>query len=252
MPGGQRRLPRRQPRYVVTRSLKRGTIPRMMSTYYGLSSRLAVAGRLDTTRANIDACESAKRAFYGAVAVAWSWLGGRVADCVNAVKRVVCGIDPGLGATGYAVIEVNGEVISVVDAGVCRFGRQLAMPQRLAAIEQDVSAILAEGRPGVVAVEALYAHYKHPRTAILMGHARGVVLLAAAKLGIEVRSYAATRIKRYLTGNGRATKLQMQRAVQTTLGLAKLPEPPDVADALAIAMCCWAELRVEANTEARA
>jgi crossover junction endodeoxyribonuclease RuvC len=101
----------------------------------------------------------------------------------------------------------------------------------------------------VVAVEELYAHYKHPRTAILMGHARGVILLSAARLGIEVRSYAATRIKRYLTGNGRATKAQMQRAIQTALGLGTLPEPPDVADAMAIAMCCAGDISAKRPTE---
>ncbi|MGB2985478.1 MAG: crossover junction endodeoxyribonuclease RuvC [Phycisphaerae bacterium] len=154
------------------------------------------------------------------------------------MEAVICGIDPGLGVTGYAVLKVHGERMSVVDAGICRFDEKLPLAERLAAIERDISSILAEHQPDLVAVEQLYAHYKHPRTAILMGHARGVILLAAAKLGIEVRSYAATQVKRYLTGNGRATKAQMQRAIQTTLGLSALPEPADVADALAIALSC--------------
>ena len=110
------------------------------------------------------------------------------------------------------------------------------------AIDHDISAILNEHHPEVVAVEQLYSHYNHPRTAILMGHARGVILLAAARLGIEVRSYSATRIKRYLTGNGRASKTQVQRAIQVTLSLSSLPEPADVADALAIALCCAGEM----------
>ena len=125
-----------------------------------------------------------------------------------------------------------------MDAGVCRFEARGSLPGRLVAVEQDLSAILAEHQPDIVAVEELYAHYKHPRTAILMGHARGVILLTAARRGIEVRSYSATRVKRYLTGNGRATKGQVQRAIQMTLGLPSLPEPADVADALAIALCC--------------
>ena len=158
------------------------------------------------------------------------------------MEAVICGIDPGLGITGYAVLRASGEGRSVIDAGVCRFDERLPLHRRLADVERDVSSILAEHNPDHVAVEELYAHYKHPRTAILMGHARGVILLAAAKRGIEVYSYAATRIKRYLTGNGRATKAQMQRAIQTTLGLPALPEPPDVADALAIALCCAAEV----------
>ena len=75
-----------------------------------------------------------------------------------------------------------------------------------------------------------------------MGHARGVILLAAARLDIEVRDYAATQVKRYLTGNGRASKGQVQRAIRHTLQLAAAPEPEDVADAMAIALCCCADL----------
>jgi crossover junction endodeoxyribonuclease RuvC len=88
-----------------------------------------------------------------------------------------------------------------------------------------------------MALEELYSHYKRPRTSILMGHARGVICLAAAQAGISVASYSATRIKKTLTGNGRATKPQMQRAVARELGLASPPEPHDVADALATALC---------------
>ena len=81
----------------------------------------------------------------------------------------------------------------------------------------------------------------HSCTAILMGHVRGVILAAAARRGIEVSSYAATRVKKYVTGRGRASKPQMQRAIQQMLGLVDLPEPDDVADALAIALCCGSE-----------
>jgi crossover junction endodeoxyribonuclease RuvC len=164
-------------------------------------------------------------------------------------KAVICGIDPGLAVTGYAVVQARGDQMTAVDAGVCRFDESRPLPERLADIERDITGILEEHRPYVVAVEELYAHYAHPRTAILMGHARGVILLAAARLGIEVRSYAATRIKRYLTGNGRATKVQVQRAIQSALGLPALPEPPDVADALAIAMACVGDLRAMSPSE---
>ena len=158
-------------------------------------------------------------------------------DGGDRMDAVLCGIDPGLGTSGYAVIRAGGDGTAVVDAGVCRFDPKLPLAERLVAIDHDISAIFNEHHPEVVAVEQLYSHYNHPRTAILMGHARGVILLAAARLGIEVRSYSATRIKRYLTGNGRATKAQMQRAIQLTLGLLTIPEPADVADALAIALC---------------
>lgn len=168
---------------------------------------------------------------------------------MNRTDAVVCGIDPGLGVTGYAVLKVTGDALSVVDAGICRADPRRSLASRLVDIDQDVSAVLTEHMPDVVAVEALYAHYGHPRTAILMGHARGVILLAAARLGINVRSYAATRIKKHLTGNGRATKVQMQRAIQSTLGLGELPEPHDVADALAIALCCVSDSRAARATE---
>lgn len=159
------------------------------------------------------------------------------------MDAVVCGIDPGLLITGYGVVRVDGsQQPTVIDAGVCRFDAKAPLETRLVAIESDLDAIFSEHQPDVVAVEQLYAHYKHPRTAILMGHARGVILVVAARRRIEVRSYAATQVKRYLTGNGRATKEQIQRAIKATLGLCEIPEPPDVADALAIALCCACDL----------
>jgi crossover junction endodeoxyribonuclease RuvC len=168
------------------------------------------------------------------------------------MDAVVCGIDPGLGITGYGTVRACGsQSPTVIDAGVCRFDVKASIESRLVAIESDLDAIFSEHTPDIVAVEQLYAHYNHPRTAILMGHARGVILLAAARRGIEVRSYAATQVKRYLTGNGRATKGQVQRAIQTTLGLSEIPEPPDVADALALALCCAADSRKIALTDLR-
>lgn len=160
----------------------------------------------------------------------------------NRKDTIICGIDPGLRIMGYAILRVIEDQPSVVDAGVCRFDESRPLADRLVSIESDITAILTEHQPAVVAVEQLYSHYNHPQTAILMGHARGVILMSAAKLHIEVRSYAATKIKKFLTGKGRASKSQMQRAVQSSLGLTTLPEPPDVADALAIAMCCASEL----------
>ncbi len=165
------------------------------------------------------------------------------------MDAVVCGIDPGLAVTGYAVVQTHGERMTVIDSGVCRFDRTLPLSERLVDVDRDITSVLTEHRPSTVAVEGLYAHYKHPRTAILMGHARGVILVAAARLGINVRSYAATQIKRYLTGNGLATKAQVQRAIQTTLGLSALPEPPDVADAFAIAICCAGDLAAKEPAE---
>lgn len=147
----------------------------------------------------------------------------------------ILGIDPGLQVTGYGVIEAGVSGVRVIEAGVVKpAGTDLA--ERVASLYDGLSEVIAAFRPESMAVEQLYAHYDHPRTAILMGHARGVVLLAAAKNGLPVASYASTRVKKTITGHGHATKDQMQRAVQRELKLAAKPEPADVADALAVAL----------------
>ncbi len=124
-----------------------------------------------------------------------------------------------------------------VEAGVIRTSDTDPLDRRLLEIHQGIEEVLSEYSPTALAVEALYSHYAHPRTAILMGHARGVVCCAAASRAIPVLDYAATHIKRSLTGNGHARKDQVQRAVAFFLGLPSVPEPPDAADALAVALC---------------
>jgi crossover junction endodeoxyribonuclease RuvC len=150
----------------------------------------------------------------------------------------ILGIDPGLQVCGYAVIEAKLLDIRLIEAGVFRTDGKAELAERLNQIADDIGQVLKTHQPETVAVEQLYAHYKHPRTAILMGHARGVILQKAAEAGAGVRDFAATRIKKSLTGNGRATKSQMQLSIQSVLGLPKPPEPADVADAIAIALCC--------------
>ena len=107
------------------------------------------------------------------------------------------------------------------------------MAERLLNLYTGIDEVIRQYKPVVVAVEQLYAHYQHPRTAVLMAHARGIYFLAASQHHLPVVSYNATRIKNTITGNGRASKEQVQRTIQRELRLAKLPEPPDVADALA-------------------
>jgi len=149
----------------------------------------------------------------------------------------ILGIDPGLNVTGYGVLEVGDGVLRLCEAGIIRGKARDSLTRRLAEIYQGVSEVIAGLRPGVMALEELYSHYQRPRTAILMGHARGVICLAATRAGIPVMHYSATQIKKILTGSGRAPKGQVQRAIQHELGLSELPDPPDVADALAIALC---------------
>lgn len=149
----------------------------------------------------------------------------------------ILGIDPGLQITGYGVVEGVMPRPIVREAGVLRPPRGADLAARLRELYDGVNDLLAQYEPRVMVVEQLYAHYRHPRTAILMGHARGAILLAAAQAKVSVLSYSATRIKKIITGHGRAGKDQVQRTIMRELGLAKLPEPPDVADALAVALC---------------
>jgi crossover junction endodeoxyribonuclease RuvC len=151
----------------------------------------------------------------------------------------ICGIDPGLRTTGYAIIVADGPRVKLVEAGVVRPDKSCELPVRLRQLGLEVRDVFTEHRPDAVAVEKLYSHYAHPVTAILMGHARGVILAAAAEVQIELTDISATRIKRLLTGNGHASKAQVQGAVMRVLGLNKAPEPPDVADAIAIALAGW-------------
>ena len=149
----------------------------------------------------------------------------------------VLGVDPGLNITGYGVIEVAAGGPRLIEAGVVRGRSSKSLSRRVHEIHQGLADVIRALRPSVMALEQLYSHYQRPRTAILMGHARGVICLAATQAGIPVVHYPATRIKKILTGHGRATKLQMQQAIQQQWKLPTLPEPADVADALAAALC---------------
>jgi crossover junction endodeoxyribonuclease RuvC len=152
----------------------------------------------------------------------------------------ILGVDPGLQTTGYAVLEVGRDRPIIREAGIIRSSEARTpsdMAERVCSVYTSIVEVIDQFRPQVVVVEQLYAHYQHPRTAILMAHARGVIFLAAGQRGLPVISYNATRIKKTVTGNGRAPKDQMQRTMQRELGLECLPDPPDVADALAAALC---------------
>jgi len=152
-------------------------------------------------------------------------------------ETIILGIDPALGTTGYGVLRATGRRVALVDAGIVRANRNHTLEERLRELFEGITEVIAQHAPQHFAMEQLYSHYERPRTAILMGHARGVICLAAAQAGVAVTSYEPTKVKKLLTGNGRAPKNQMQAAVQQQLRLAKPLEPADVADALAIALC---------------
>lgn len=155
----------------------------------------------------------------------------------------VLGIDPGLRLTGYACVEPAarrarlGPDASLIEAGVIRLNGKTSVASRLAELERDLVEIIERFRPDVLAVEKLYAHIKHPTTAFIMAHARGVVLLRGQTAGLSLVELGATEVKKSLTGHGHAGKQQIQAGVQAQLGLAEAPKPADVADAIAIALC---------------
>jgi crossover junction endodeoxyribonuclease RuvC len=148
------------------------------------------------------------------------------------------GIDPGLVITGYGILEQEAGRIQLIEAGTIESGRARdPLPERLRRLHAELDSLVVDHHPDVMALEQLYSHYEHPRTAILMGHARGVICLVAGQHDIPLHHYAATQVKSSLTGNGRASKDQIQQMVRRTFGLIETPRPPDVADAVAIALC---------------
>ncbi|MGB0766444.1 MAG: crossover junction endodeoxyribonuclease RuvC [Phycisphaeraceae bacterium] len=151
----------------------------------------------------------------------------------------ILGIDPGLRLTGFGVVEVRPGAIepALVEAGVFKLNGKLSVADRLAQLSEDLAGVIGEVKPDRLAVEKIYSHYAHPRTAIVMAHARGVILLCAIRAGLTIEELAATEVKKALTGNGHASKEQMQLAVQAQFRLPEPPSPPDVADAIAIAAC---------------
>ncbi len=159
----------------------------------------------------------------------------------------VVGIDPGLRITGFAAVDLPDGSIepSLAEGGVIRLNGKDSMEDRLEQLHRELAELLDELKPDQLAVEKLYAHYKHPRTAILMSHARGVILLAARQRRIPVEHLPSTEVKRAITGYGHASKQQMQQAVQSQCQLAELPQPPDLADAIGIALTCARRMAAE-------
>ncbi len=150
----------------------------------------------------------------------------------------VLGIDPGLRLTGYGCVEGDPQRPTIVEAGVFRLsapGEGETLSPRLAELDTDLRELLSRVRPGLVAVEGLFAHPERPEASIKLAHARGVVLLAARRAGAEVVELKPSEVKRAMTGSGRASKAQMQGGVARFYDLAEAPSPADVADALAVA-----------------
>ena len=150
---------------------------------------------------------------------------------------IILGVDPGLAITGYGIIEADKlRPAKLKEAGVVRTSARDGISARLEKIYENLIEIAEEYKPKVLVLEKLYSHYKHPVTSILMGHARGVVCLAAGISGMKLVNYPSTRIKKAITGSGHASKVQIQGMIQERLGIKNKPEPVDVSDALACAL----------------
>lgn len=149
---------------------------------------------------------------------------------------IILGIDPGTAATGYGLVERAGNHLRLIDYGCFETLPAQALPVRLLHIHQAVSELIEAHSPSLVGVERLFFN-RNAQTAFAVGQARGAVLLAAAQAGVPVFEYGPHEVKIAVTGYGRAGKEQVQRMVQTVLGMSALPRPDDAADALAVAIC---------------
>ena len=127
--------------------------------------------------------------------------------------------------------------VKLKEAGVIRTKARDAISVRLEKIHESLLSIVKEYKPEVLVLEKLYSHYKHPVTSILMGHARGAICLVAGSAGVRLVNFPSTRIKKAVTGNGHASKRQIQGMIQKLLRLKEKPHPMDVSDALACALC---------------
>jgi crossover junction endodeoxyribonuclease RuvC len=148
----------------------------------------------------------------------------------------VLGIDPALRVTGYGVVERRGDVVRLVEAGIISPRTERSLEDRLHELHRGIVDVIAQTQPHLVVIEELYTTYKNPKTAILMGHARGVLCLASAQAGVAVHTLGHAHVKRALVGSGAARKDQVNAMVTRLLSLRKAPKPNDVSDALALAL----------------
>ena len=149
---------------------------------------------------------------------------------------VILGIDPALAITGYGAIDASNNNLSLLEAGIVSTSVRDNVPRRLDKIYRAMIKLISDTKPDVLVLEKLYAHYRHPTTAYILGQARGVICLACATKNIPLVEYAATRVKKAIVGRGLASKNQVHRMVANMLSLNSLPRYSDVTDALALAI----------------
>lgn len=156
------------------------------------------------------------------------------------------GIDPGLNRTGYALLERTSRGPVLREGGVIQSTKGRSLHHRILEIGTGLRELLTELKPEAVAIEQVFSHVRNVQSSLLLAQARGAILMTIAEAAIPLIQYSPTQIKRLLTGSGRAPKEQMQHAIQTELRLSALPEPHDVADASAVALCLYHSVRFAA------
>ncbi len=154
----------------------------------------------------------------------------------------ILGIDPGLSATGYGIVEVRDDKLKFITHGSIRKLPRTGFTENLLGIFQGIEKIIHDFQPGYCSIEDIFYH-QNKKTAIIMGHARGVAMLAAAKNSIPVYEYSPREVKMSIVGSGAASKIQVQAMVKNILGLSEIPQPDDAADALAVAICHFHRLK---------
>jgi crossover junction endodeoxyribonuclease RuvC len=148
----------------------------------------------------------------------------------------ILGVDPALSVTGYGIIDIEKNRFILLEAGLIKTSAKQELTERLRQIHAAMDALLSETKPAVMVLEKLYAHHRHPVTAYLLGQARGVICLACAQHKIPLVEYAATRVKKAIVGKGQASKMQVQRMVDSLLQFKHATRSLDVTDALALAI----------------
>jgi len=149
---------------------------------------------------------------------------------------IIMGIDPGIAILGYGLLSLEGNKYKIIDSGALITESAMPMPARLTYIYKGLNLLLDKYKPDAYAVEELFFN-KNIKTALTVGHARGVAILAASNQDIPIFEYTPLQVKQAIVGYGRADKKQMQQMVKMLLRLDKTPKPDDVADALAVAIC---------------
>ncbi len=155
---------------------------------------------------------------------------------MDVLYLIVMGVDPGIAILGYGVLEICGNKYKTITSGAITTSAGQPMPERLSFLYENLTKLLIHYRPEAFAVEELFFN-KNVKTALTIGHARGVIILAASNQGIPIYEYTPLQVKQAIVGYGRADKNQIQQMVKMLLNLKEIPKPDDVADALAVAIC---------------